>query len=146
MELIAIYLGFLAFSFVGAHQVTLYMGDSTAYILAGAALAAQIAGGIAGLGYEKKWGKVTGIAGLTLSALLIAAGASVLVGKPWPLVATVGALGSGLVFWLAVRYSDRRQERGGRPFSNRVLGTLAFIPLMAIIAVSIAVGLATGWF
>lgn len=146
MELIVAYIGFVALSFVGAHEVAGFLGEPSAYVVAGAAFAGHIAGAIGGMGYEKKWGTVTGVLSLAVSLLMIVAGASLLIGQVWPLAAAAGALASGGICWLAFRISEKRVADGRPPIHAKAMVALAIIPCLAIIALSIAVGIATGWY
>ncbi|MCC3292888.1 hypothetical protein [Arthrobacter sp. zg-Y1110] len=146
MELVAIYLGFLAFSFVGAHEVAVFLGEPSAYIVAGTALAGHITGAIAGIAYEKKWGQVTGIAGLILSLIMIVAGASALIEQAWPLIAAAGVLASAGVAWLAYLSNNKREAQGRPSISSKTMGFLIGVPFLAVIALSVAVGIATGWY
>ena len=144
MELIAIYLGFLGLSGVGAHLVAAYTGESWPYILAGTALAAHIAG-LIGAGYEKKWGPAAGVSGLVLSALMIVGGASAFLERLWPLYATAGVAASVGLYLLVSRHSDRREARGMKPVHDRLLIALALFPVLAAIALSIALRVTTGF-
>lgn len=146
MELIAAYLGYLGLSFVGAHAVAGYLGEPSAYIVAGAAFAGHIVGAIAGMGHEKKWGQVAGVVSLILSALMIVAGASVLIEQTWPLMAAAGVLASGIALWLAHLSNEKRKAQDRPALSSRVMGWLIAVPFIGVIALSVAVSVATGWY
>lgn len=146
MEAFVVYLGFVTFSFVGAREIAGFMGDPTAYFVAGAAFAGHITGGIGGLMHEKKWGHVTGVLSLAVSLLVIVTGASLLIGHVWPLAAAVGAAGSGIFYWLAERSNTRRKAQKRKLISDRVMVTLVMVPCLAVIALAVAVGYATGWY
>lgn len=144
VELIVFYLGFVLASFGGAHLVAGFLMAPTPYIVAGAALAGHIVGAVVGLSQEKRWGNVTGILSLATSALLVVAGASVLLQRWWPLTAAAGISASALLYWAAHQINVKRGAAGRDPIHTNVMVALALIPAVAVTVLASAIAVATG--